>query len=673
MAIARIRKWYDEHREERGYEESGLCRKILDNIVGFDLNPLAVMAARTNYLIAIRDLIVHMNGIEIPIYLCDSIMTPSEHGGLFAGSLETARELKTAVGAFIIPTEIAQTQRSIAQYADLLEESVRNKYSSDEFISRCKEEHISVTQEKLHSELYKQLVKLDKDKRNGVWARIIKNAFAPLFTAQVDYVVGNPPWVNWESLPDVYRQSTAPLWYDYGLFRQKGLKARLGGAKDDISILMTYVCHDAYLKQTGTLGFLITQSVFKTKGGGEGFRGFRYTPAGKLEMYLAPLDVEDLSALQPFEGATNRTAVFVTGKSDVPVKYPVPYCLWKKKKGSSIDNDGTLKNVLSKVDRRALLAKPVEKNDPRSPWITASKPVLKALTDLSGSSTYTSRKGVYCPTNAIYWITNAQKGPGKALIVTNLADTGKKKVRKVTVAVEDAFVNRLVRGKDIGRWIWKSEFQIILPQDPDYPSKAMSEGTLKIKFPKTFGYFKSFEKEIRNCALLKQFFDPQVDPFYSSYNVGEYSYAPYKVIWKEICPEIEAAVIAEGENVIPDHKLVLVSFDQPEPAYFLSALLNSSPVSLFVRSYTVQTSISGHIFDYVALPQYSKGNNLHQKIATLAADCHLKSGSKLAVLEAELDELVADILGISAANVKIMRDELDLLRGGDTFEEDSED
>jgi len=71
----------------------------------------------------------------------------------------------------------------------------------------------------------------------------------------------------------MYRKSTAGLWTDYDLFRQKGYKAKLGGAKDDISILMTYVCHDAYLKPTGKLGFVITQSVFNTKGGGEGRGG----------------------------------------------------------------------------------------------------------------------------------------------------------------------------------------------------------------------------------------------------------------------------------------------------------------------------------------------------------------------------------------------------------------
>jgi len=110
MAINRIRKWYDENRELCRLDESELGRKILANVIGFDLNPLAVMAARTNYLIAIRDLVGHMDKVEIPVYLCDSIMTPSEYGELFAGKLGVAKELKTAPATFIIPAEIAMNR-----------------------------------------------------------------------------------------------------------------------------------------------------------------------------------------------------------------------------------------------------------------------------------------------------------------------------------------------------------------------------------------------------------------------------------------------------------------------------------------------------------------------------------------------------------------------------------
>jgi type I restriction-modification system DNA methylase subunit len=46
MAINRIRRWYDLNREKCAYDEGELLKKIQANVIGFDLNPLAVMAAR---------------------------------------------------------------------------------------------------------------------------------------------------------------------------------------------------------------------------------------------------------------------------------------------------------------------------------------------------------------------------------------------------------------------------------------------------------------------------------------------------------------------------------------------------------------------------------------------------------------------------------------------------
>src|SRR5208337_1634954 len=125
--------------------------------------------------------------------------------------------------------------KDVAKYAHVLEQCVKNGYAPEEFLSRCRDEGLIITATDAHINLYKELVRLDKENKNGIWARIIKNNFAPLFVGRVDYVAGNPPWVNWENLPQEYRQSTAPLWQAYDLFQHKGYKAKLGGAKDDIS------------------------------------------------------------------------------------------------------------------------------------------------------------------------------------------------------------------------------------------------------------------------------------------------------------------------------------------------------------------------------------------------------------------------------------------------------
>lgn len=74
-AINRVRA---RHGRDRGRAASGggeLCRRILSNVVGFDLNPLAVLAARTNYLIALGGTTPEGGEVEIPVYLRDSVLT----------------------------------------------------------------------------------------------------------------------------------------------------------------------------------------------------------------------------------------------------------------------------------------------------------------------------------------------------------------------------------------------------------------------------------------------------------------------------------------------------------------------------------------------------------------------------------------------------------------------
>src|SRR5205823_1422322 len=52
---------------------------ILTNVKGLDLNPLAVISARANYILSIYDLVFDLgHDIELPVYLADSINVPVE-------------------------------------------------------------------------------------------------------------------------------------------------------------------------------------------------------------------------------------------------------------------------------------------------------------------------------------------------------------------------------------------------------------------------------------------------------------------------------------------------------------------------------------------------------------------------------------------------------------------
>jgi SAM-dependent methyltransferase len=488
MAINRIRRWYDLNREKCSYDEGELLKKILTNVIGFDLNPLAVMAARTNYLVAIKDLIRHVDGVEIPVYLCDSIMTPAEYGDLFTGSSlgDVAKVPCSAMKPphLLVPKEIAQSPRAVARYADVLEQCVKNAYPPEEFLSRCHDEGLNITATDSHITLYKELVRLDKENKNGIWARIIKNNFAPLFVGRVDYVAGNPPWIAWLNLPNDYRQGTAFLWERYKIFPHKGLQARLGSAKDDISILFTYVCADSFLPTGGQLGFVITQTLFKSKGGGQGFRRFQI---GDKE-YLEVRKVHDMVSLRPFEGAANRTAV-VTLKKGVKTPQEVPYTVWTKKSGSGVQTDSTYEEVLANTARITLVGRSIDPHDPCSPWLTAPKEILQAVGPLVGKSAYVARMGACFGATGVFWL-NIMGNIGKDLLMVRNAGGGKKHVEVTEASVEGELVYPILRGRDLARWTYKCELGVLFPQDKNNPSKAIPLTTMRRETPKAFSFLK---------------------------------------------------------------------------------------------------------------------------------------------------------------------------------------
>jgi SAM-dependent methyltransferase len=373
---------------EKGRIAAGeALEQILQNVVGFDLNPLAVIAARTNYLIALGDLLKARKGdIDIPVYQADSVLTPSRGEQLFDNG---TFQLKTAVGEFLVPEVFAQRER-IDVLANVLDETVESGVGESAFVSRIAKASKLWPEEMQPAEsvlkgLYRQLRELHEQGLNGVWARIIKNQFAPLFIEPCQYVIGNPPWVNWENLPDDYRRSTMPLWNFYSLFpkREKGMDTILGAAKYDISSLMTYVALDKYLKRGGRLGFVLPQNLFKSARAAQGFRRFMlpdHTSCG-------PFVVEDMVQLRPFEGAQNRTAtaVLIKGRG---VRYPVSYQLWRKKAqgaGSSIGFDTPYEDVTTdKVTFRDWRAEPVDRLDLTSPWIAARGQGLASAAQGSG-------------------------------------------------------------------------------------------------------------------------------------------------------------------------------------------------------------------------------------------------------------------------------------------------
>jgi len=667
LAIKRIK----EHCAERPIKPADILHKIQSNIAGFDLNPLAVISARTNYLLALGDLLQAQRDFEvnIPVYLCDSILTPSqaeERVGeqyRMRGAEERLYKFKTVVGEFAVPGSLVKAQY-IDQLAGLIEECVDAKYSVDDFRKRILQtfplmEGKDDLDIQVLEQLYARIKELDEKAINGIWARIIKNAFAPLFCGQFDYVAGNPPWVNWEHLPDEYRNKLIPLNQDkYKLFLVEGTLARHGGTKIDISSLMYYTSADKYLHAAGKIGFVVTQTLFKSQAAGRGFRRFEIEGSGKLMVQA----VDDFVAIKPFEGAANRPAVIVSQKGQ-PTRYPVSYIIWRKlSRGSSVPEDATLDMAIALTRRSEWQAKPIDRRDLTSPWITGRRRALDAIEKCLGQSDYTVKPGTCTWANGVYWLTLVSERPDGLVVVSNMGESGRPQVESVQAGIEPDLVFPLLRGEDVHQWQSQPHNYILVPQDPNQPSHGHSEAELRTKLPKTFAFLKRFESILSSRSGYLKYLLSQ--PFYSIYNVGPYTFAPVKLVWREQASFLTTAVVTPTNTkvVIPDHKLMIVPFESAEPAHFLCAVMSSSPAQFLVKAYIVETSTSTHVLEHLRIPAFNSKDKVHVELADLSQQAHRAAAEgdqeTVSNIEKRIDELAAEMWGLTKEELKEIQESL---------------
>src|SRR5206468_2962557 len=161
------------------------------------------------------------------------------------------------------------------------------------------------------------------------------------------------------------------------------------------------------------------------------------------------------------------------------------------------------------------------------------------------------------------------------------------------------------------RWRAEPSVYLLMPQDIRRV-RGLPEDMLRQEYPLTLRYLLNFRDELERRALYRKFFCKEIKikgkasfaplaPFYSMYNIREYTITSYKVCWREQAQWLTGAVVGsaklvrENKVVVPDHKLMSVSFDDEEEAHYVCAVLNSSISTLVVKSYTIQTSTSTHV------------------------------------------------------------------------------
>lgn len=529
--------------------------EILESVSGIDINPLAVLTAKTNYLLSIIDLINDHHTIEIPVYNADIVRFE----------------------------EISSCEPQI--------EFISSENPQEEIIK-----YSSVEKKKAFSQKKK------------------------------DIIIGNPPWVNWEYMPEEYRRGSQHLWLDYNLFSAKGRD--LSFSKEDISVLITYIVIDKFLKKDGILAFVIRQGVFKSAQNGVGFRSFRL----KNECGIKVLRADDLSKIRAFDNATNSTALIFLKKGE-DTQYPVPYILWEKRpdlKKLVFNSYSELREVKSQMKLTRQKAMPAVEEDLTSIWLTADETELESMNMVLGKNNYKARTGVFTGgANAVYWL-NVTKKDGDKIEITNIVERAKRKAEKVTKLVEPDYVFPMLKGSNVKKWNITYDTYLLCPHTAESKMWPVAQTVLQEEAPNTIEYLRYFKKDLderKGFAGWEK--EIQQQEFQAILRIGEYTFSKYKVVWKYIASEFVCTVISNvndqflgNKMILPNEKIMYVSFDDEDEAYYLCGILSSTLVANCVKSYMNPTSISAHVLDKLFIPTFDKNNNDHIKIAQICKEGH---------------------------------------------------
>jgi len=333
----------------------------------------------------------------------------------------------------------------------------------------------------------------------------------------------------------------------------------------------------------------------------------------------------------------------------------VKYTLWNRKKGvGKISTDTTLNIALSLLQKKLLVARPISK--PTGSWQTISKKQID-LRAIEGENFYKARRGASTDPYGVFWLEIIQVKSDGNLIASNLFEKGKWKIKQVTEVLESEFVYPAVSGKNIDRWNATPREYVLIVQDPK-ERKGYSEMIMKNNYPRTYSYLLKFKEILLSRAAYKKYYADSNHPFYSQYNIADYSFTRYKVVWKRMANDIIATVISQYKTPF-DYKTIistdttsLIATDDENEAHYICSIINSVPVREFIKSYSSAGRGFGapSVMQHIAIPKFESQNEIHKKLTMISKNCHkLKAEGKeneLGRLEDDNVELVRTLFGI---------------------------
>lgn len=273
-AIRALQFLLDAHNTSKA-EQINIIQK---NIVGLDIDPIAVILSKATWLMTNAELLSEAaDVITIPIYHTDSLIEKPVDQDM----------IKVALGAdsgFItIPQIIAKSHSTLLRLykqCDKFASLALQNNNLDAILAKVNihnilredingmDDFMLTTIQEATIVLIKYFYKKRAQVNDGIWQFMLLNKSIPKgFSNEFDFIISNPPWLAMSSLPNVkYRSELEILAKKYKI-KPTGSAAH----HTEIATVFMLICIDNYLKAEGQAAFILPGTIMN----GDQHFGFR--------------------------------------------------------------------------------------------------------------------------------------------------------------------------------------------------------------------------------------------------------------------------------------------------------------------------------------------------------------------------------------------------------------
>lgn len=617
--------------EEHGKSNDEILQAVLNRVQGIDLNPVAVLTARVNYFINIAHLLSPGQKLVIPIFLGDSSYVPEKKSYDGVDCLEYTINTLLEPIDILVPESMVRDHYALSETMTKIELFIKNL--DEESTYRClaylvrMEELTGKVQSKLRKLAF-ELVNLEKNNWDGIWARIITNYLTTASMGKFDVIVGNPPWVDWKSLPSGYRERIKSLCISRQLFSGDRVT---GGINLNICALISNVVAENWLSEDGIMGFLMPEPlIFQPS-----YEGYRNLYLSNGERLYFKEFTNWIQAGHPFKPVTQKFLTYFMTKEYVDYKEGVDVEWYILKKGKSYGDfeeinldeyfdveDGILatchstKNIFSYVNSRGQ---------------------LHDFMSVAGVSEYIGREGIeFYPQELMIFELSGQPSTTTCTSVRNIqVKKSKYPVPQDTRLLETEYLHPLIKGVDIRPFhVEISGLIVPFPYDDRDKRLPIPITELTENAPQLAKFYQKFKSLILSQTTYNERIIGRKGEFYSLARVGEYSFAENYVVFRDntkwgaaVVSTVDTTWGGKKRPLFQNHAVSICEDSQGnyitlDEAHFICGIMNA-PVSF---DYVLHSSDSRSfpIRPRLYIPKYDPENVIHKEIMQLSKKAHIK-------------------------------------------------